>query len=97
MSVAEILSELRRYTALDNESRLQAYLTLCERPSIAFNELARRVHVQKGLLAYHLGVLKAAGLVEVKYQRASKKTSEYYPTKEGKKLLRKLCPKATKN
>jgi DNA-binding MarR family transcriptional regulator len=93
MRTAQILSELRMYAGLDNGSRLRAYLALSESPGIGFNELARKVCLEKGLLAYHLGVLKAAGLVEVRYERMSKKTSRYYPTREGKKLLRKLVSK----
>jgi len=93
MKTTQILSELRMYTGLDNESRLRTYLALSETPGISFNELARKIRLAKGLLAYHLGVLKAAGLVEVTYDRMSKKTSRYYPTREGKKLLRRLVSK----
>ncbi len=93
MRTEQILGELRMYGALDNGSRLRAYLALSESPGIGFNELARRVGLQKGLLAYHLGVLKAAGLVKVRYGRMSKETSKYYPTGEGKRLLERLNSK----
>jgi DNA-binding transcriptional ArsR family regulator len=93
MNTPQILSELRMYAGLDSESRLRAYLALSETPGISFNDLARKIRLEKGLLAYHLGVLKAAGLVEMKYERMSKKTSRYYPTEEGKKILRRLVSK----
>jgi len=42
------------------------------------------------IVGYHLGVLKAAGLVNVDYERRSKETSKYRLTEEGEKVLEKL-------
>jgi len=88
MSTTQILGQARAYAGLASKSRVRAYVAVSESPGIGFNDLARKIHMKKELLAYHLGVLKAAGLVELRYQRKSKKTSCYYPTKEGKRLVR---------
>ncbi|HTD80678.1 MAG TPA: winged helix-turn-helix domain-containing protein [Thermoplasmata archaeon] len=78
------------YGALDNRTRLLAYEVIRARPGIPFNELARHLGVKTGLAAYHLALLKAAGLVEFRYVRRSKETSHYRLTKYGERWYRKL-------
>lgn len=73
----------------DNELQLKAFLIVGENPGISFNELARKLKVEKGLLAYHLGVLKSANLLSMNPQREGKKLSHYRITEEGEKLLEK--------
>ncbi len=82
--------QLMVYGALDNRTRLLAYRILYDEPDIAFNALARRLGVKTGLAAYHLALLKAAGLVEFRYVRRSKETSHYRLTKYGEQWYLKL-------
>lgn len=82
--------QLMVYGALDNRTRLLAYRILYDEPDIAFNELARRLGVKTGLAAYHLALLKAAGLVEFRYVRRSRETSLYRLTKYGERWYRRL-------
>ncbi|MEM2930800.1 MAG: winged helix-turn-helix domain-containing protein [Thermoproteota archaeon] len=91
MSIGEARRRLRIYRALDNEIRLKAFLAIRRMPGASFNELARTIGIERGLLAYHLAVLKAAGIVEARYGRRSKQTSEYTLTSEGEKLAEELC------
>ena len=93
MEIEEARRKLRTYRALDNEIRLKALAVIHERPGISFNEISRKVKVERGLLAYHLGVLKAAGIVNVDYERTSKQTSKYEATDEGRKLIQELRSK----
>jgi len=78
------------YRALDNRTRLLAYELLYDEPDLPFNEVARRLGVKTGLAAYHLAILKAAGLVEFHYVRRSKETSSYRLTQFGQRWYRKL-------
>lgn len=88
------MEEARRmltiYSALDNDSRLKILYTIFNEPDIAFNDIARKTEMDKPALAYHLGVLKNVGLVEMEYQKRSKKLTKYRVTKEGEEILRKL-------
>ena len=90
--------KLKVYRAIDNDSRLNVLIKLCDEPDIAFNELSRKVKIDKGLLAYHVGVLKDVGLIQSRYERRSKKTSKYRLTPKGKKILKefKLIKTSTK-
>lgn len=90
MEKSELRRMLTKYGALDNELRLKAFLTVGKNPGISFNELARKLKVEKGLLAYHLGVLKSANLLSMSLQREGKKFSHYRITEEGRKLLEKV-------
>jgi len=83
--------KLRLYAALDSDLRLKAFFEIDRKPDISFNELSRKLKIERGLLGYHLGVLKAAGLVNVDYERRSKETSKYRLTGEGEKVLKKLA------
>ena len=82
--------QLMVYGALDNPTRLLAYEVLYDEPDISFNTLARRLGVKTGLAAYHLAVLKAAGLVEFRYARRSRATSLYRLTAFGERWYRRL-------
>jgi len=82
---------LRAYRALGNGTRLNAFLEISRQPGVSFNDLSRIIKVERGLLAYHLAVLKAAGIVKVSYERRSKQTSKYELTREGEKLAQELC------
>ncbi|RLE67600.1 MAG: hypothetical protein DRJ34_04505 [Thermoprotei archaeon] len=86
----ELHKLLIKYGALDNKYRLKAILLIYRNPGISFNELARKIGIQRGLLAYHLGVLKAANLININPQREGRKLSHYYLTEEGEKLLRQI-------
>lgn len=94
MQVEELRTKLRVYRALDNAYRLEAFITILKDPGVSFNEIARRIKVERGLLGYHLGVLKSAGLVTLALERRSKKTSHYEVTEKGKKILKELSASA---
>jgi len=86
-----VMEKLRIYRALDHDLRVKAYVAINEQPSLSFNELSRKLKITRGLLAYHLSVLKAANLINMNYvMENNKETSEYELTKEGKKVLREL-------
>ena len=89
----EVARQLRAYGALDNRLRLRAYRTIHDVPEVPFNELARRLGIASGLAAYHLGVLKAAGLVDVVYARRGMATSRYVLTEWGERMFRDLFGK----
>jgi DNA-binding transcriptional ArsR family regulator len=88
------MEEARRmltiYSVLDNDSRLKILYTIFNEPDIAFNDIARKTEMDKAALAYHLGVLKHVGLVEMEYQKRSRKLTKYRVTEEGKEILKKL-------
>ncbi|MEM2380884.1 MAG: winged helix-turn-helix domain-containing protein [Candidatus Nezhaarchaeales archaeon] len=86
----ELREKLKVYRALDNDCRLNILITLSNKPNIAFNDLARETSIEKGLLAYHLGVLKDVGLVESEYKRRSKKISMFRLTAKGKRVISEL-------
>jgi predicted transcriptional regulator len=97
MEIGRARQRLRLYRALDSEARLKALKAISEKPNTSFNEVSRKVEVERGLLAYHLGVLKAAGIISVDYQRRSKETSKYKLTKTGEELLQEVFTKAEPN
>lgn len=80
------------YRVLANYERLNILITIAEHsnPGIAFNDLARETGIEKGLLAYHLGVLKSIGLIENEYQREGRKFSRYYLTEKGLKVIKEF-------
>ncbi|MBC7131342.1 winged helix-turn-helix transcriptional regulator [Candidatus Bathyarchaeota archaeon] len=81
---------LKIYSVLDNDYRLNILFTIANDPEISFNDIARKTGIEKSLLAYHLGVLKNIGLVEMEYSKRSKKLTKYRLTREGKDILEKL-------
>lgn len=83
----EVRQKLKVYRAIDNDYRLNVLTRLHDKPDIAFNDLAKEVGIDRGLLAYHMGVLKDVRLVESKYERRSKKSSKYRLTDAGIKIL----------
>ena len=86
----KVLDQLRAYRALDNPIRIQAFALIQKNPNSSFSELARGLSLQSGLVAYHIGVLKAAGLVDVRYARRGMETSEYSLTERGSEIFQQL-------
>jgi DNA-binding transcriptional ArsR family regulator len=82
--------KLRVYSVLDNRVRLEAFFLISDNPGIKFNEIVKGVKVRKSLVAYHLGLLKAAGLVTFQYERNGKATSSYWLTDLGKGTMEEL-------
>lgn len=74
--------------------RLKAFAEIAKNPGIYFSDLARKLGVERGLLAYHVGVLHAAGLVEQTLERRSKQISKYTVSEKGKRVLRELSSKS---
>ena len=89
-NIEEERRKIMYYTAIDNEVGLKAFLIISKQPNISFNEISRRLKVNQELLAYHLGVLKAAGLITLDYEVESRKISKYRLTEEGEKFLQEL-------
>ncbi len=92
----ELLALLRSYTALDNPVRLKAYLLIRTSPEIAFHTVRKALGVESGLLAYHLGVLKAANIVEMTYSRSGREITKYRLSERGKELYAALFPRRGK-
>lgn len=86
----EAYEKLRVYGVLNNPVRLEAFFLISDNPGIKFNEIAKKIKVRKNLVAYHLGILKAAGLVTFKYERLGKATSSYWLTDLGKRTMGEL-------
>jgi DNA-binding MarR family transcriptional regulator len=82
--------KLVSYTALDHPIRWRAYDIVRREPNISFNGLARRLKVDTGLAAYHVAVLKAAKLIDVRHVRQSKVTSQYFLTDRGQRVYWQL-------
>lgn len=89
----QVLDQLRAYTALDNPIRLRAYLLIRDSPEIAFSVIARELVLETGLLAYHLGVLKAANLVEMNYSRSGREITRYRLAARGEEVYAALFPR----
>jgi len=88
--IKELREKLAIYRALDNDDRLNILFTIAKEPGISFNDISRKTGIEKPLLAYHLGLLKHVGLVEMRYQKRSKKSTMYNLTDKGKEILEKL-------
>ncbi len=86
----KILDRLRAYTALDNPIRLRAFRLIHDSPGLPFHEIAKAVRIESGLLAYHMGVLKAAGLVDVAYERDGRQVTSYRLGARGDELFSEL-------
>ncbi len=89
-----VLDQLRSYTALDNPIRLKAFRLIHDSPGVPFNEIAKYVRVDSGLLAYHMGVLKTAEIVDVTYGRQGRQVTSYRLSPRGKELFADLFAKA---
>ncbi len=85
-----VMEELKVLRVLEHPIRMKAYLAIRAEPRIPFGRIARKVGVESGLAAYHVGILKSAGLVDVNYARHSKETSEYTLTKKGEEVYQFL-------
>ncbi len=90
MNMEEARRMLKIYRVLDNDHRLNILITLFNEPNMAFNDIARKTGIERGLLAYHLGLLRHVGLVKMEYDRRSKKSTKYRLTDEGVKILKEL-------
>ena len=86
----EVIDRLRAYTALDNPIRLRAFRVIHESPGVPFNQVARRIRIESGLLAYHMGVLRAAGVVDVTYERDGRQVTSYRLGPRGEELFSEL-------
>ncbi len=86
----ELGRQLRAYGALDNALRLRAYRMIHDAPGVSFNEIVRKLDVASGLAAYHVGVLKSAGLVNVRYVRSGMAVSRYELTDLGAQIFENL-------
>src|SRR2546422_11239186 len=85
-----ILDRLRAYTALDNPIRLRAFRLIHDSPGLPFHEIAKAVRIESGLLAYHMGGLRCAGLVDVAYERDGRQVSAYRLGATGKEFFWEL-------
>jgi DNA-binding transcriptional ArsR family regulator len=85
-----ILDRLRAYTALDNPIRLRAFRLIHDYPGLPFHEIAKAIRIESGLLAYHMGVLKAAGVVDVAYERDGRQVTSYRLGATGEELFSDL-------
>src|SRR5207249_10770494 len=74
---SEVIERLKAYTALDNPIRLRAFRLIHDTPGVPFNEIAKHIRIESGLLAYHLGVLKANGVVDVANARVGRQVTSY--------------------
>jgi predicted transcriptional regulator len=87
---AAALRKLQVYSTLNNEIRLEAFSLIHRAPGISFNDLATKLGLETGLLAYHIGLLKSNDLIQVSYERRGKETSKYSLTDSGMKAYREL-------
>ncbi len=88
----EAQRKLMLYGALNNPIRLDAFFLISENPGIAFKDIAKKFKENKALIAYHLGVLKSAGLVSFTYERRGKASySSYNLTDVGRNMLAELA------
>lgn len=89
-SVERAHQRLMMYTALDNRLRLRSFFLIAKNAGISFNQIHKRLKVERGHLAYHLGILKVAGLVNLTLERRGKSTSSYSLTDRGKEMYDEL-------
>ncbi|MCS4540660.1 MAG: transcriptional regulator, partial [Thaumarchaeota archaeon] len=87
----EARQKLRLYTALDHPIRLKAFFLIAKNPGISFNGIRKTLKIEKGHLAYHLGILKVGGLINFEYQRKGRQTSSYNLTEAGRDMLKELA------
>jgi DNA-binding transcriptional ArsR family regulator len=92
----EAYEKLRVYGVLSNPIRLEAFFLISDNPGIKFNDIAKKIKARKNIVAYHLGILKAAGLVTFKYERQGKATSSYWLTDLGKRTMGEVRNKMRK-
>lgn len=90
LDLKEARRKLMIYSAVDKPVPLEAFFEIRDHPGISFKEIVKAVKAKDTLVAYHLAILKATGLVTFTYQRKGKSTSSYYLTELGKKVDREL-------
>ncbi len=90
LDLKEARRKLMIYGALDTPVPLKAFFLIRDNPGITFKETVKGVKAKKALVAYHLAILKATGLVTFIYERKGKSTSSYYLTDLGKKTVKEL-------
>lgn len=90
LDLKEARRKLMIYGALDTRVPLEAFFLIRDNPGITFTEILKQVKAKKALVAYHLAVLKATGLVTFMYERKGRSSSSYYLTELGKKVDREL-------
>ena len=78
------------YGAFDHPIRWRAYDIIRRQPNLSFNDIARRLRVKTAHAAYHLALLKSAKVVDFRYKRQSKKTSQYFVTPIGERYYREI-------
>jgi predicted transcriptional regulator len=90
---ANRLAKLGNYGTLNNEARLKTFVLIHDSPQLSFDELAQKMCLETGQLAYHIGLLKASNLVKVTYERKKKVVSFYSLTSAGKMIYDELFAK----
>ncbi len=89
----EVVEHIHYYLgAIRNKVRLAILFLLEKNENISFSELHEklvftRYIISKSILAYRLGVLSGANLIENEYSRKQKKLTRYRLTPIGKKIL----------
>ena len=89
----EVVEHIHYYLgAIRNKVRLAILFILEKNENISFSELHEKLIfngyiISKSMLAYHLGVLSGANLIENEYNRKQKKLTQYKLTPIGKKIL----------
>ena len=88
---AKIKDELMTYRALGNGTRFKVLHGVAD-GKLSFNDLARKLRIERGLLAYHMAILKSAGLIENSIERkhGGRKFSLYSVTNKAVDLMQKL-------
>ncbi len=89
----EVIDHINYYLgAIRNKVRLAIMFLLEKYGELAFSEIREKLVlngyiISKPMLAYHLGVLSGARLIENRYSRKKKKLSQYKLSPIGKKVL----------
>jgi len=86
-----LAGQTRLYSALSDENRIVILLDLSNPgEGKCFNELKRETGLPSGRLAYHLGLLKRASLIENRMERHGRKSSCYGLSGTGRTAVKKM-------
>jgi DNA-binding transcriptional ArsR family regulator len=89
------LKEARRklmiYSALDKRVPLEEFFQIRDNPGITFRQIVKAVTAKDTLVAYHLAILKATGLVTFTYERKGMSSSSYTLTDLGREVSKELA------
>ncbi len=85
-----VAARLRAFASLRSPARVRAFVLIHDHPGISFNELARKLKVPTGHMAYHIALLRSGGLVDLHYVRRSKETSEYRLSHFGLQMYKEV-------